>query len=166
LRLESSRVLVTGAGGFIGSHLVQRLIDDGASVTAFVRYNSTSSTGFIDSIPDQYSSEIETISGDISEIDDVEKAMQGQDVVFHLAAMVSVPYSYEAPGAFVDTNVIGTLNVLQAARHNDGVRVIHTSSVAALGVEGGRRAATEETPFNQHGRATHYTRSKNESEFV
>ena len=125
--------MVTGAGGFIGSHLVQRLVDEGAKVTALVRYNSTSTTGFMETVPENYRAEIELISGNIADYEAVEKATQKKNFVFHLAAMISVPYSYEAPAEFVDTNVTGTMNILQATRHNTGLRVIHTSSSEVYG---------------------------------
>jgi len=124
-------VLVTGAGGFIGSHLVERLVALGARVRALVHYNALGAHGWLDSSPCHAS--LRVIAGDIGDRDCVRHAMADVDTVFHLAALISIPYSYQAPSAFVQTNVIGTLNVLQAARELRVRRVMHTSTSEAYG---------------------------------
>ncbi len=108
------QVLVTGADGFIGSHLAERLVREGARVRAFVLYNSFSSCGCLEDSPLRH--EMEIFPGDVRDAERVAEAMRGCEVVFHLAALISVPYSYQAPESFVDTNIRGTLNVLDAAR--------------------------------------------------
>ena len=124
-------VLVTGAGGFIGSHLTERLIALGARTRALVRYNSANSWGWLDSSP--VKSDIEVFLGDIRDQDSLQKAFRGVDIVFHLAALIAIPYSYHAPLSYVRTNVEGTLNVLQMAR-DAGVRlVVHTSTSEVYG---------------------------------
>lgn len=124
-------VLVTGAGGFIGSHLTERLIALGARTRALVRYNSANSWGWLDSSP--VKSDIEVVLGDIRDQDSLQKAFRGVDIVFHLAALIAIPYSYHAPLSYVRTNVEGTLNVLQAAM-DAGVRlVVHTSTSEVYG---------------------------------
>jgi NAD dependent epimerase/dehydratase len=125
------KILVTGAGGFIGSHLVEELVVQGYSVKAFVRYNSLGSEGWLDQSSIRNS--VEVIAGDIRDCGGVKKAMLGCDVVFHLAALIGIPYSYESPEAYVDTNVKGTLNVLQAARELGVKRLVHTSTSEVYG---------------------------------
>jgi dTDP-glucose 4,6-dehydratase len=124
-------VLVTGAGGFIGSHLAERMASLGARTRAFVRYSSTGSAGWLDrsSLRD----EIEVFRGDITDPGSVSKAMDGVDVVFHLAALIGIPYSYDAPRQYVRTNVEGTLNVLQGALAEEVERVVHTSTSEVYG---------------------------------
>ncbi|MDI6703312.1 MAG: NAD-dependent 4,6-dehydratase LegB [bacterium] len=131
--LVNKRILVTGAGGFIGSHLVERLVELGGRVRAFVRYNSMNNWGWIDTFPKERKDKIEIFCGDIREARSVDKAMKGIDVVFHLAALVAIPYSYISPSSFVRTNVEGTLNILQAALDNDLERLIHTSTSEVYG---------------------------------
>jgi len=131
LNWNEKKVLVTGAGGFIGSHLTERLVELGADTRAFVHYNSLGRWGWLD-----YSlvkSQIEVVAGDIADRDSVRQAMQGIDVIFHLAALIGIPYSYHAPLSCVRTNVEGTLNVLQASLENDVERVVHTSTSEAYG---------------------------------
>jgi NAD dependent epimerase/dehydratase len=128
---KGTKVLVTGAGGFIGSHLVERLVASGASTRAFVRYTSSSSWGWLDRTP--VKSDIEVVAGDICDCEIVEKAMRGIDVVFHLAALISIPYSYEAPRSYVRTNVEGAANVLQAALSAEVSRFIHISTSEVYG---------------------------------
>lgn len=123
-------VLVTGAGGFIGSHLVDRLVR-GNHVRAFVRYNSRGSNGWIDRIPAKKS--IDIVQGDLRDSDAVKKAMEGIDVVYHLGALISIPYSYVHPMETVETNVVGTLNVLTAARDEGVKKVVHTSTSEVYG---------------------------------
>ena len=129
--LSGKRVLVTGAGGFIGSHLVERLLHDGADVRAFVHYNSRSDAGELARAGLQDS--VEVVFGDIHDPFGVAEAVAGRDVVFHLAALIGIPYSYRAPKHYVDVNVTGTLNVLEAARRHDVARVVHTSTSETYG---------------------------------
>jgi dTDP-glucose 4,6-dehydratase len=124
-------ILVTGAGGFIGSHLTERLAALGAKTRALVRYSSTGNRGWLENSPRK--NEIEFFLGDIRDPDALKKAMQGVDVVFHLAALIGIPYSYEAPLSYVRTNVEGTLNVLQLARELGVERVVHTSTSEVYG---------------------------------
>lgn len=125
-------VLVTGAGGFIGSNLVQTLVEKGARVRAFARYNSRADYGIISLYNSGLLSKIELISGDLRDPDAIHQAAKGVDLVFHLGALISIPYSYLHPVEVVDTNIIGTLNVLQACRaHN--CRLIHTSTSEVYG---------------------------------
>lgn len=127
------RVLVTGAGGFIGSHLVEKLFQEGYEVNAFVQYNSSNSWGWLESIEKEISNKIKVITGDVRDYSSVELAMDGMDEVFHLAALIAIPYSYDAPNSYVQTNIIGTLNVLQAARKLNLKRVIVTSTSEVYG---------------------------------
>jgi NAD dependent epimerase/dehydratase len=126
------KVLVTGAGGFIGSHLTERLVELGAHCRAMVRYNSAGSRGWLEGIasPD---SRLEVIAGDVCDRGSVAGAMRGMDVVFHLAALIGIPYSYQAPASYVRTNVEGTLNVLECARELNVGRVVHTSTSEVYG---------------------------------
>jgi NAD dependent epimerase/dehydratase len=125
------KVLVTGAGGFIGSHLVERLVELGADVRALVRYTSTGQSGWLDSSPVKSCLDIEL--GDIRDFDSVRTAVQGRSVVFHLAALIGIPYSYRAAQSYVRTNIEGTLNVLQAARDFGSERVLCTSTSEVYG---------------------------------
>ena len=127
------RYLVTGAAGFIGTHLVERLLADGHHVRAFVRYNSSSSWGWLDPYAASPNDNLEICTGDIRDFDAVSRAMKGVDAVFHLAALIGIPYSYVSPLAYVKTNVEGTYNVLQAARENGVSRVVHTSTSEIYG---------------------------------
>jgi NAD dependent epimerase/dehydratase len=129
--LKGKRVLVTGAGGFIGSHLTERLASFGAAVRAFVHYRGNGSWGWLDQSPIR--KEIEIVPGDISDRDSVTRAMKGADIVFHLAALIGIPYSYHAPESYVRTNVQGTLNVLQAGRELGTHRIVHTSTSEVYG---------------------------------
>ena len=124
-------VLVTGAGGFIGSHLTEHLVALGAKVKSFVHYNSISSAGWLDH--SSCRAEIEIIRGDIRDRDSVVMAMKGCDLVFHLAALIGIPYSYVAPEAYVNTNIKGTLNICQAAKEGGAKRLIHTSTSEVYG---------------------------------
>lgn len=127
------KVLVTGSEGFIGSHLVEKLIDDGYEVRAFVLYNSFNSWGWLDSFPKEKLDKIEIFLGDVRDPNSVRKAMKGVNAVMHLAALIAIPYSYNAPDAYVDTNIKGTLNVLQAAKDSDLERVLVTSTSEVYG---------------------------------
>jgi len=128
---EGRSVLVTGAGGFIGSHLAERLVGMKARVRAMVHYNALGSAGWLDHSPHHDSMEI--FAGDICDADSVRRAMEGVEVVFHLAALIAIPYSYHAPASYVRTNVGGTLNVLQAARAAGTQRIVHTSTSEVYG---------------------------------
>jgi NAD dependent epimerase/dehydratase len=126
-------ILVTGADGFIGSHLTETLVRQGYKVRAFVLYNSFNSWGWLDKCADDIKGHFETFSGDIRDPHGVKEAMKGCDIVLHLAALIAIPYSYHSPDTYVDTNIKGTLNVLQAARELGVKRVIHTSTSEVYG---------------------------------
>lgn len=126
-------VLVTGADGFIGSHLVEKLIDEGHKVKAFVYYNSFNSWGWLDSFPKEKLNQIEVFAGDIRDPNGVRTAIKGVDIIYHLAALIAIPYSYHSPDSYVDTNVKGTLNILQAARDFNVERVLVTSTSEVYG---------------------------------
>ena len=126
-------VLVTGADGFIGSHLVEKLLDEGYNVRAFVYYNSFNSWGWLDTLDKNKLRKIEIFSGDIRDPNGVKEAMKGIDIVFHLAALIAIPFSYHSPDSYVDTNIKGTLNVLQAARDLKTKRVLITSTSEVYG---------------------------------
>jgi NAD dependent epimerase/dehydratase len=128
---SDKKVLVTGAGGFIGSHLTERLVELGAKTRAFVHYSSTGSWGWLDQSP--LKNDVEIVLGDIRDQDTVANAINGVDVVFHLAALIAIPYSYQAPLSYVRTNVEGTLNVLQAAQRAGSEVVVHTSTSEVYG---------------------------------
>lgn len=128
-----NKVLVTGADGFIGSHLTEALVRAGYDVRAFVFYNSFNSWGWLDRCADDVKGKFEVFAGDIRDAHGVRVAMEGCDTVFHLAALIAIPYSYHSPDTYVDTNIKGTLNVLQAARDLGLVRVIHTSTSEVYG---------------------------------
>ena len=129
----TSRILVTGADGFIGSHLTETLVRKGYDVRAFVLYNSFNSWGWLDTAPAEIHDSLDVFAGDIRDSHGVREAMRGCDAVLHLAALIAIPYSYHSPDTYVDTNVKGTLNVLQAARDLDVRRVIHTSTSEVYG---------------------------------
>jgi NAD dependent epimerase/dehydratase len=130
---NGKRVLITGAGGFIASHLVERMASEGAHVRAFVRYNSTNDTGFLKQIPPEMRDQIEIIAGDLRDGEAIRTAMKDVDTVFHLGALIAIPYSYVHPREVMDTNIIGTLNVLMAARDLGTRRVVHTSTSEVYG---------------------------------
>lgn len=127
------KVLVTGADGFIGSHLTEHLLEKGYDVKAFVYYNSFGSWGWLDTLPKEKLAEIEIFSGDIRDPNGVRTAMKGVDWVFHLAALIAIPFSYHSPDSYVDTNIKGTLNVLQAARDLETRKVMVTSTSEVYG---------------------------------
>lgn len=129
----SKKALVTGADGFIGSHLVEQLIKKGEKVKAFVYYNSFNSWGWLDTFPKELLDEIEIFAGDIRDPNGVRAAMKDVDEVFHLAALIAIPFSYHSPDSYVDTNIKGTLNVLQAARDLGTKRVLVTSTSEVYG---------------------------------
>src|SRR3712207_2987248 len=136
-------VLVTGAGGFIGSHLVEHLVGLGADVRAFVHYNSRSDWGNLEHLPGDVKASVEVAAGDIRDPFGVRRAVAGREVVFHLAALIGIPYSYVAPQTYVETNVTGTLNVLEAVRSEGVERLVHTSTSETYGT------ATY-TPIDEH----------------
>ncbi|MGC6175013.1 NAD-dependent 4,6-dehydratase LegB [Lacrimispora sp. 38-1] len=127
------KVLVTGADGFIGSHLTEELVRRGYQVRAFVYYNSFGTFGWLDTLPEHIKEEIEIKSGDIRDPNGVRTAAAGVDSIFHLAALIAIPYSYESPDSYVDTNVKGTLNILQAARALETGKVLITSTSEVYG---------------------------------
>lgn len=133
MELAGKKILVTGADGFIGSHLVEHLVARGHDVRAFTYYNSFNSWGWLDESPAAVRDAIEVFSGDIRDPHGVNAAMRGCDVVFHLAALIAIPYSYHSPDTYIDTNVKGTLNVVQAARELGVERVVHTSTSEVYG---------------------------------
>jgi NAD dependent epimerase/dehydratase len=133
MKLRGKRVLVTGADGFIGSHLTEYLVAEGADVKAFVYYNSFNSWGWLDEADQEVKNSIEVFAGDIRDPHGVRAAMKGCDVVMHLAALIAIPYSYHSPDTYVDTNVKGTLNVVQAARDLSLERVVHISTSEVYG---------------------------------
>ncbi|MFD2044939.1 NAD-dependent 4,6-dehydratase LegB [Ornithinibacillus salinisoli] len=128
-----SKILVTGSEGFIGSHLTEKLIKDGHSVKAFVYYNSFNSWGWLETLPKDILKEIEVFNGDIRDPNGVKEAMKGIDEVHHLAALIGIPFSYHSPDSYVDTNIKGTLNVLQAARDLKTKRILVTSTSEVYG---------------------------------
>ncbi|MGZ3814841.1 MAG: SDR family NAD(P)-dependent oxidoreductase, partial [Mucilaginibacter sp.] len=133
MELNGKRVLVTGADGFIGSHLVERLLEEGCTVKAFCYYNSFNSWGWLDSLPREKLSQIEIFTGDIRDPYGVRMAMKGVDMVFHLAALIAIPFSYYSPDSYIDTNVKGTLNIVQAAKDFGTERVLVTSTSEVYG---------------------------------
>jgi NAD dependent epimerase/dehydratase len=129
----NKRVLVTGAAGFIGSHLVELLVREGFCVRAFVHYNSGGHRFNLEKVPPEILSAVEIVAGDITDAFAVDKAVSGRDLVFHLAALIGIPYSYTAPAAYVATNISGTLNVLEACRRHGVERIVHTSTSETYG---------------------------------
>jgi NAD dependent epimerase/dehydratase len=130
---KNKKVLVTGAGGFIGSHLVEELAASGALVRAFVKYNSRSDYGNLELLDSKIMNRVEVVSGDIRDESFVRKSVAGMDVVFHLAALIGIPYSYAAPRSYLDVNAAGTLNVLQSALEYKTKKVVHTSTSEVYG---------------------------------
>lgn len=133
MEIKNKKVLVTGADGFIGSHLVEELLKEGCKVRAFVYYNSFNSWGWLDTLSEEQVSQIEIFSGDVRDPNGVRTAMKGIDLVFHLAALIAIPYSYHSPDSYVDTNVKGTLNIIQAAKDFHVERVLVTSTSEIYG---------------------------------
>lgn len=127
------KILVTGADGFIGSHLVEQLLEEGKQVRAFVYYNSFNSWGWLDTLPQDKKEKIEIFAGDVRDPYGVRTAMKGCDCVYHLAALIAIPYSYHSPDNYVDTNIKGTLNIVQAARDLNIERVLVTSTSEVYG---------------------------------
>ncbi|APC84195.1 NAD-dependent 4,6-dehydratase LegB [Clostridium botulinum] len=133
MKLEGKKVLVTGSEGFIGSHLTERLVELGAEVTALVQYNSFNNWGWIDTFSKEVKDNINIVTGDIREYDGMKRIIKGQDVVFHLAALIAIPYSYLSPMAYVKTNIEGTTNVLEACREYEVEKIVHTSTSETYG---------------------------------
>jgi NAD dependent epimerase/dehydratase len=130
---KNKKILITGADGFIGSHLTETLVKHGYDVRAFVYYNSFNSYGWLDSFSAETKSKIEFFAGDIRDPNGVREAMKGVDTVFHLAALIAIPFSYHSPDSYIDTNVKGTLNIIQAARDNQVSRLLVTSTSEVYG---------------------------------
>jgi dTDP-glucose 4,6-dehydratase len=130
---SNKRVLVTGAGGFIGSHLVEVLGRQGARVRAFVRYNSRADAGFLGELPPDLNGQVEIVAGDLRDGDAIRGAVTGSEMVFHLGALIAIPYSYLHPAEVAETNFMGTLNVLMACRNLEVERLIHTSTSEVYG---------------------------------
>ena len=130
---EIKSALITGAGGFIGSHLTEKLVREGAKVKAMVHYNSRNDWGLLELIPKEVRNELEIISGDIQDPFFVDKAVEGCDTVFHLSSLIAIPYSYVAPQTYVATNVGGAVNVMQAAVRHGVSKVVHTSTSECYG---------------------------------
>ena len=133
MEIADKKVLITGADGFIGSHLTEALLDAGCKVKAFCYYNSFNSWGWIDSFPKEKIQQLEIFTGDVRDPNGVREAMKGCDVVFHLAALIAIPYSYHSPDSYVDTNIKGTLNIVQAAKDLGVERVLVTSTSEVYG---------------------------------
>ena len=127
------KIFVTGADGFIGSHLVEKLVLRGYEVKAFCLYNSNGSWGWLDTVDNSIKDKIEVVLGDIRDLNCVKNAMKSCDIVFHLASLIAIPYSYIAPSSYVDTNIHGTLNILQAAKELNVKKIIHTSTSETYG---------------------------------
>lgn len=127
------RVLITGAGGFIGSHLSERLVKHGDKVRVIVRYNSRSDWGLLEILPKQKLNEIEIVMGDLRDGDAVRSAAKNIDIIFHLGSLIAIPYSYIHPRETIETNIMGTLNILTAARENNVEKVIHVSTSEVYG---------------------------------
>lgn len=140
---KNKKVLVTGAGGFIGSHLVERLVAGGASVRAFVHYNSRGDPGRLRLLPAEVLARIELLAGDLRDPQAVREAVKGVQIVFHLGALISIPYSYRHPAEVAETNLMGTLNVLLACRDLGVERLVHTSSSEVYGT-------AQRTPIDEH----------------
>ena len=133
MNLKDKKILVTGADGFIGSHLVEAILDEGCSVKAFVFYNSFNTWGWLDTLPKEKLKDIEIFSGDVRDANGVRTAAKGIDVIFHLAALIGIPFSYHSPDSYIDTNIKGTLNILQAARDLNIEKIIVTSTSEVYG---------------------------------
>jgi NAD dependent epimerase/dehydratase len=131
--LKNKKILITGADGFIGSHLTERLLEEGCHVRAFVNYNSFNSWGWLDTFSKDTLDKIDIFSGDVRDPNGVRTAMDGIDIVFHLAALIAIPFSYHSPDSYIDTNVKGTLNIIQAAKDLGVSRVLVTSTSEVYG---------------------------------
>lgn len=162
MNLSNKRILVTGAGGFIGSHLVEELVKKGCKVRAFVHYNSFNRWGWLDYVDKKIKNSIEIFAGDVRDPNGVKESMRNIDVVFHLAALIGIPYSYHSPDTYVDTNIKGTLNILQAARDLGTEKVICTSTSEVYGTAQ-FVPITEEHPINPQ---SPYSATKASADFL
>ncbi|MDP4182530.1 MAG: NAD-dependent 4,6-dehydratase LegB [Bacillota bacterium] len=133
MNIKGKNVLVTGSEGFIGSHLTERLVEMGANVMALVQYNSFNNWGWIDTFHESVKRQVEVFTGDIREYDCIKKAVKGRDIVFHLAALIAIPYSYTTPLSYVRTNIEGTLNILQCCLDFEVCKMMHTSTSEVYG---------------------------------
>src|SRR5262245_3162360 len=129
----ATKILVTGADGFIGSHLTEALVSADAQVTALAQYNSFDSHGWLDDLPEPLRGRVNIVRGDVRDAAFISRLVHGHEIVFHLAALIAIPHSYVAPQSYVETNVLGTLNVLEAARQHGAERVVHTSTSEVYG---------------------------------
>ena len=129
----TKRVFITGADGFIGSHLAENLVRSGHRLTALAQYNSFGRRGWLDDVPPEIQAEMEIVLGDVRDGGQMRRLAKGQDVIMHLAALIAIPFSYHAPQAYVDTNITGTMNILEAARDHDVSQIIHTSTSEVYG---------------------------------
>jgi len=146
MNLKGKKVLVTGSDGFIGSHLVEALLKEGCKVRAFVYYNAFNSWGWLDSFDKETLKKIDIFLGDVRDPNSVKKAMKNIDIVFHLAALIGIPFSYHAPDSYVDTNIKGLLNILQASKDLKTKRILATSTSEVYGTAK-HTPITEEHPF-------------------
>lgn len=133
MKVKGKNVLVTGANGFIGSHLVEALFSQGADVKTLVRYNSRNDWGMLENIPLEIKENLDVITGDIMDFSTVKKAVKKCDIIFHLAALIGIPYSYVAPESYVNTNIKGTLNIMQASVEEGVQKIVHTSTSEVYG---------------------------------
>ena len=133
MNIKNKKVLVTGADGFIGSHLVEKLVSTGCEVKALVFYNSFNSWGWLDTLPEEVIKKIDVVSGDIRDSSLIETTMAECDIVYHLAALIGIPYSYVAPNSYVETNIVGTLNILESAKKLKTDRLLITSTSEVYG---------------------------------
>lgn len=133
MKLENKSILITGAEGFIGSHLVEKMVEIGSEVTALVQYNSFGSWGWLDTIDSNVRKNIRVEMGDVREFDSIQRIIANKDVVFHLAALIAIPYSYKSPMAYVKTNIEGTVNTLESCRIHNVQKLIHTSTSETYG---------------------------------
>lgn len=156
MRYRDVRVLVTGADGFIGSHLVEELAKAGARITALAQYDAFGRNGWLDDLSDDVLAMTEIVRGDVRDAGFVQRLVAGQEIVFHLAALIAIPHSYDAPHSYVDVNVTGTLNVLDAARTHGASRIVHTSTSEVYGTAL-TRPISEDHPL--HGQSP-YSASK------
>ncbi|MGZ7108972.1 MAG: GDP-mannose 4,6-dehydratase, partial [Methanobacterium sp.] len=131
--MKNKSVLITGAGGFIGSHLTEKLVEDGNKVKAFVRYNSRNDWGMLEQLSDEVLNRMEILNGDLRDPYAVNNAIKDTEVVFHLGSLIAIPYSYVNPREVIETNILGTLNVLNAAKENEIDKFVHTSTSEVYG---------------------------------
>lgn len=162
MEIKNTKVLVTGAGGFIGSHLVEGLLKRNCDITALVHYNSFNRWGWLDYLPEDLKKRIHVFSGDLRDPNGMREAMNGCEVVFHLAALIGIPYSFHSPDVYIDTNIKGTLNILQAARQLNVKKIIHTSTSEIYGTAQ-FVPITEEHPVNPQ---SPYAASKAGADFL